>query len=348
MRSQEQGTNSHPPILERTPSRLDRPLAGATRTLGASSAALLLLGLSSCGGEGKGGAPPSATASSSVAAPATSAAPASSAQAAAQSPSAVVGSPVPPEVVARTVNPRKEAPYSGPTGTLKGRVRIKGDPPPPTEFAFPSGKCGEAAATYSHLFRVGQGGALGDALVSVVGYDGYVPEKEEATKVTIHGCALSRRTVVATFGQRIEIANLDVLESYMPYLDGGSSRAVMVAVPRGDAVKLYPPQAGHYLIRDQMPKPFMTADVFVLKYATHDVTGLDGTYEITGIPVGTVQAVAYLPALNDEAKQEIKIVEGANTLDFELSFDLGKWKARTTKHAAPAPSSSASASPPRH
>lgn len=299
----------------------------------ATSLLVAAAGCGGCGGEGKGTAP------AGSAAPAVASAPAK--------PQVPVAVPVPPEVIAKVVNPKAEAVYSGPTGTLKGRVRIKGDPPPESGLTFPVGKCGEAAATYGRLFRVGQDGALADALVTVVGYSGFVPEKEEAEKITLHGCAFSRRTLTLTFGQRVEVANLDPVESYMPFLDGGSARAVMVAVPRGDAVRLYPQQPGHYMLRDQLPKPFLTADVFVLKFPTHDVTDLDGTYEIAGIPVGKVMVVAYLPALHDEVKQEIEIKPGENTADLELSFDLAKWNARKGKGAAPAaPSASASASKP--
>jgi hypothetical protein len=256
-------------------------------------------------------------------------------------PAGVVGVPVPSESVAKVMNPKGEAPYSGPTGTLKGRVRIKGDPPPETGITVPVGKCGEAAATWGRLFRVGQDGALADALVTVVGYSGFVPEKEEAEKVTLHGCALNRRTVAAAFGQRIEVANIDPIESHMPYLDGAPVRAVMVAIPRGDPVRLYPAEPGHYLIRDQI-KPFVSADVFVLKYSTHDVTDLDGEYEVAGIPVGKVLAVAYLPVLHDEVKKEIEIKPGDNALDFELTFDLEKWKAKKAKRQGePQPSAAA-------
>jgi hypothetical protein len=287
---------------------------------GLSWAALLsVLGVLGC----QGGKPTTEGAASSAAAASAAAAstPVSSAAAAA-------GTPVSPEVVAKVMNPKQQAPYSGPTGTLRGHVRIKGDPPPDTGHSFPVGKCGEAAATYGRLFRVGQDQALADVLVTVVNYDGHVPEREDAEKVTLHGCALSRRTVAASFGQRIEVSNLDPLESYMPYLDGAPFRAVMVAIPKGDAVRLYPQEPGHYLIRDQLPKPFLTADVFVLKFATHDVTGLDGEYEIKGIPVGKVLTAAFLPAIGEDSKKPIEIKEGENTLDFELTFNLEKYNAR--------------------
>jgi hypothetical protein len=253
---------------------------------------------------------------------------------------AATGTPIAPEKIAAVVNPKKMAPYAGPTGTLKGTIRSKGDAPPATGHTFPTGKCGEAAATYSKLFRVGQGGALADAMVNVTEYDGYVPPAEDVEKITIHGCAFARRTVTATFGQRVEIYNLDKLESYLPYLDGATFRAMLVAVPGGDGVKYYPHEPGHYMLRDQLPKPFMTADVFVLKYATHDVTDLDGQYEIKGIPVGKVRVDAFLPATGETSGQHIEIQPGDNTLDLVLPFSLAKHKKQLEKKKpVPAPSS---------
>ena len=276
--------------------------------------------------------------------PAASADPPSSAQAAAPAASGGRATPIAPEKVAAVINPKNEAPYSGPTGTLKGVIRIKGDPPPATNLKFPTDKCGEAAATYGKLFRVGQGGTLADAMVSVTEYTGFVPAADDAKKITIHGCAFARRTLVSTFGQRIEIYNLDKLESYLPYLDGSKFSAMMVAVPSGDAVKYYPQEPGHYMLRDQLPKPFMTADVFVLKYATHDVTGLDGQYEIKGIPVGKVRVDTFLPATGETTGQHIEIKPGDNQLDLQLTFNLAKFKKDREKknpQAGPPPSSTA-------
>ena len=105
----------------------------------------------------------------------------------------------------------------------------------------------------------------------------------------------------------------------------------MVAIPGGDAVKYYPQEPGHYMLRDQLPKPFLTADVFVLKYATHDVTGLDGQYEIKGIPVGKVRVDAFLPVIDKSSGQHIEIKAGDNTLDLTLEYKKDK------KPSKPAP-----------
>jgi hypothetical protein len=287
------------------------------------AATLAVLATSACQGGNK-----NSSSSGSAAPPPSGSAAAGSSSAKAPPPKGVVvGIPVAPEKVAKEVNPNNAEPYNGPTGTIKGVVRIKGDPSPATEFSFPAG-CAEAAATYGKWFRVGQDGTAADVLVAATGYEGYVPPREEAVKVTMRGCALSTRTVAATFGQRIEVSNLDKTESYMPYLDGAPFRAVLVAIPGGDSVKLYAQEPGHYLIRDQLPKPFMSADVYVVKFATHDVTGLDGLYEITGVPVGKVRVNALLPALDLTAEQTIEVKPGENTVDLTLEFSRAKFDER--------------------
>ncbi|MDI1475669.1 hypothetical protein [Polyangium sp. y55x31] len=236
--------------------------------------------------------------------------------------------------IAKVVNPKGEAPYAGPKATVRGTVRIKGDAPPATSFSFPAGKCGEAAATYGKLFRVGLEGAAADVLVAVTGYSGFVPAREEAAKITIHGCAFGRRTMALTYGQRIEVANIDKIESYMPYVDGAPKKAVLVAVPGGAPVKLYAFEPGHYMLRDELPNPFLTADVYVLAYATHAVTGLDGQYEIPGVPVGEVRVSAFLPSIDKVVEQRVTLKEGDNTIDLNLEFDAKKDDPEVKKKAA--------------
>jgi hypothetical protein len=231
-----------------------------------------------------------------------------------------VGIPVPVDKVTTAVNPKGVAPYSGKVGTVSGHVTYAGDPPPDGETRIPP-KCAEAAATYGKLFRVGQDKGLADVLVAATNYDAYVPAPGTAASVTAQGCALSQRTIAVTFGQRLEVSNKDASEAFMPYLDGAPSRAIMVALPHGSPVKLYAQEPGHYLIRDQLPKPFMTADVFVLKFATFDVSGLDGHFKIERVPVGKVRVDAFLPALGKTVGKEIDVVEGDNPVDFELSYD---------------------------
>lgn len=323
------------------------------RVVGGSAIALLALtSIVAC----DGGAPPSSAPSSSALAPVSASTPRASASSSSPAASASVdpyadnphkvpiGIPAPAKKVLEVLNPKGEAPYAGPKGTLKGVVRVKGDPSPDSNMKISPG-CTEAKVVYQKLFRVGLDRALADVMVAVTEYPGFVPPREEAKKVTVKGCAPSSRTIVVTYGQRIEIANVDKADSYMPYLDGSPTKATMVAVPGGAPVKLYPQVPGHYMLRDMLPTPIV-AEVFALAYATHDVTGLDGKYEIKDIPAGNkVKVSAYLPVLDKAIEKIVDIKEGDNTFDIEIEFNEKKDMERLLKKPKGAPSASASAAP---
>lgn len=316
---------------------------------------LTCLALPACSNRGQTSTATTSSASSASAAPssATTTGAASPAASAVNLHGIALGIPAPADKVVAILDPKGDEPYSGPTGTLRGVVRISGDPSPETGVTFPP-KCKESVATYGKLFRVGLDKVLADAMVAVTGYGdrGFVPERQEAAKLTIHGCATNKRTMAVTFGQRIEVSNLDSVTSYMPFLDGAIAKAVMVAVPGGEAVKLYPmePGAAHYMIRDELDSK-LVADVFVVKFPTHDVTGLDGKYEIKGIPVGKVRVDAFLPVLSKSMGKEIEIKAGDNTLDLDMTFDAKTDLAKAgvtpapAGSTAPAPSAVRKASP---
>lgn len=254
---------------------------------------------------------------------------ATSASAAPSGPPAWLGIPKPADEVVKVLNPKNEAPYSGKTGTLRGKITIKGDAPPATDFAFPTdNSCPEAAATYGKAFRVGQDNALADALVTVTEFEGFVPPSGPSETVKVSGCAFEKRTIALTFGQHLEVLNVDTNKNtYTPYLDGSEYRAIMMAVADGDPIKLHPLKpAINYVLRDFQARPFLTAQVMVLKFSTHDVTGLNGTYEIANIPVGKARVTAFLPAIVKHVDKEIEIAEGDNTADLELTFDASKDK----------------------
>jgi hypothetical protein len=310
------------------------PVDGASRVGGGRLARVALLGfgavLAGCGSE----AGSSATASSASAlSPATSLSaapePADSVPADSVPTDSVptdsgpnwLGIPRPPDDVAKVVNPRAELPYQGKTGTVKGRVTIQGDPPPDVALPTIPAECGGAQDTYGKAFRVAADGALADALVAVTNYEGYVPAASRAKPVTVAGCAYDRRTYVAAYGQRLEIRNTDGKLSFMPYLDGAAYRAMMIALPGGAPVKAYPLEPGRFVLRDFQGRPFLQADVYVLKYATADTTGLDGRFEIRGVPVGKARIDALLPAIDKADGKELDVVEGENVVDLVLTYD---------------------------
>lgn len=287
-----------------------RPCSVARGPVAATSVVIAVLALAACDDDEKT-APASASAQPTTA---SSAAPAVSA-----------AIPIDPAKVAAAVNPKGRAPYTGPTGSVAGAITVKGDSAyrrKDVENAIGK-RCPKAADHYAPLFREGEGRRVADVLVTVTGYTGkYLPAKKPSLEVHAKDCTWGARTLAVMYGQRIDVFNDDLI-GHMPKLVGAHSPAVFVALPGAkEPTKLYPDKVGRMALVD-MSNPFMTADVFVVKFPTFDVTGPDGRYVIRGVPVGKVDVNAVLvPIAGLARKRDVEVVEGQTTrVDLELTFD---------------------------
>jgi hypothetical protein len=254
------------------------------------------------GGGGSAGAPePEAAA---AAAPATTTPPTAGA------PNAVG---MPNASIAAVVNPMNLPVYTGPTGSVAGTVLVQG-PDAPDAPNVDVRACPAALDTYGKVFRAGPRRAdgarpLADAIVVATGYAGfYLPEKSEVAQATIgEGCGYSARSIALTFGQRLDIVN-DSRLPFAPYLEGAPQLTVMIAQPnhQGEPVKIYPPRADYFPLRDQLQK-FVRGDVYVLRQPLHAVTDRQGHFRIDGVPTGKLQIGARLAALLGEAVKDIEV-----------------------------------------
>jgi hypothetical protein len=275
--------------------------------------------------------------------PAPSAAASASARPAASLAAPVASGLPDPELISSFVNPNREQPYSGPTGTVRGRVLVKGDKAPDVPQAIakiPESCPASAREAYGKLFREGPGRSLADVLVAVTGYKGYVPEHAPAQQIDAKDCFFGTRTVALTFGQRLDVSSKDK-ETYIPELLGEHGQPQMVATPGNPTPSpLYPTHVGRYVLIDDL-KLFMTADVLVVKFPTHAVTGLDGKFEIKGVPVGSVRVNALLPTTGATLERDVTVEADKPTEEivFEIPFDAAEYE----KHPdAGAPALSAS------
>ena len=245
-----------------------------------------------------------------------------------------VGIPVDAGIVKAVVDPAGAGPHSGPTATVFGTVTISGDPAPTLNdvIAQIPEECQSSKQYWGKLFREGKGRALADVLVAVTGYKGYVPAPGVAVPVSAERCKFDTRTIAVTFGQRIDVTSKDD-RTYIPNLIGANQQAMLVAIPKGEAVGVYPLRPGHYELADA-GFPFMRADVFTLKYATHDVTDLKGHYTVGRIPPGTVTVSAFLPVTGATQQKKVTLAPNSSKrLDFTLAFDAAAY-ARSVGQAA--------------
>jgi hypothetical protein len=254
--------------------------------------------------------------------------------------------PIDPKIVSAAVNAKGEAPYTGPFGTISGLVTVTGDPAPdmPEVVASIPTDCESAKDTYGKLFREGAGRALADVVVGVTNYAGYLPEETPAQIADANGCAWNSRTYVLTFGQSLDVRSRDS-RPYVPDLLGAKLKAQLVALPRGEAIHLYPERVGRYQLTDSM-RIFMMAEVLVVKFPTHAVTGLDGRYVIPRVPVGKVKVSALLPATQAENEKEVEVHAGELVdVPLTIAFDRKAWDVRRSGSPAPAAPAPATSKP---
>ncbi len=245
--------------------------------------------------------------------------------------------PLSDQQIAKMVNPTNATEYTGPTGVVEGTITVKGDPPALRTFMTLPKECVISAnAIYAPAYRAGPKGELADALVGVIGVQGYVRPSREDKVVTIKNCAIEPTVIDVSFGQRLMVANADA----MPYMPQIPDKMVIrrLALKDMSPVPILLTQTGAISmtwLAGAMPGTDVpTVTLFVLPNALHQVTQLDGKYRITGVPVGKAKVTATHLGMN-EALKDVTIEAGKS-----LKVDLVLEYKNPTAAAAPKPSSS--------
>ncbi len=233
---------------------------------------------------------------------------------------------LPASEVARVLNPGHLAAYTGPVGSVEGDVLVDGDPPDQAIVAAP---CPEAQAVYGSRYRQDTQGNqrfLADAIVGVTGYSVFVPQRAQAVTVHIDGCTMDQRTLVLTFGQRLDIVNRNPPSPqnfYALSLERSSQNMVLMATPGGDPAHAYPGKPGRDRLLDKLAHPYLAADVFVVPSPLFAVTSRVGHFRIDYVPVGKVSVSTTHPSFDDGVtdSKEVSVAEGKTThVELRLSY----------------------------
>lgn len=236
---------------------------------------------------------------------------------------------LPAEEVARVLNPARLPSYEGAVGSVEGDVFVDGDQPEHEVIAAP---CAEAEAVYGMRFRQDTQGNkrfLADAIVGVTGYKAFVPQRQPAVTVHIDNCTMDQRTLVLTFGQRLDIVNRNLPSPnnfFALSLERSSQNMVLMATPGGEPAHALPNRPGRDRLLDKLAHRYMVADVFVVPSPLFAVTNRAGHYRIDYIPVGPVSVSTTHPSFADGVtdSKDITITEGkVQKLDLRLTYKAG-------------------------
>ncbi|MFZ5874891.1 MAG: carboxypeptidase-like regulatory domain-containing protein [Nitrospirota bacterium] len=218
-------------------------------------------------------------------------------------------------------------------GTVTGRVRLDGPPPPSRIFhlvfspnmAF-CGKISDGAGNrLLKEFQVAPDGAFEGVVVAVVGVEkgkafDYAPE------LTIEHCRIAPLIMPVRNGKKVSLVNKDEIahdiQAYSMRDDFAIQMFNKPLVPEGSALKDIRMRKGHYMFRTQCGvHDYMQSWGIAVGNPYFAVTGPDGTFAISDLPPGEYDVIAWHPHLPVQSTRVLVSPKGQANLDF--AFDSG-------------------------
>lgn len=204
---------------------------------------------------------------------------------------------------------KKKAPATATTGIIQGVVDYKGTPPPqPKVAASQDPECAKLKLVDRKV--VVTGGHLRDVHVRIKsGTAGTYIVPAAAVVVDQNKCMYEPRVVGAMAGQKIQIRNSDPT-----FHNVRGTHGEHTVFNHGHPMK-FPPiehdsagKPGEVLTLRCDIHPWMRGYAAVTDHPFFQVTGADGSFELTNVPVGTYTLEAWHPELGLKSAQ-VKVVK---------------------------------------
>lgn len=183
---------------------------------------------------------------------------------------------------------------TGPTGTIRGIVKLEGVAPAPRNEPVGQNQdvCGQTVpVTHAH---VGSNNGLRQAFVYLENVPSTAPPAPQATlEVGQERCVYTPHTLVVPMNASVEIVNGDPILHNVHAREQtpeGPRTVFNIAQPvRGQRTKIDKPftKPGVITLTCEAGHPWMTAHVLVANHPYVGVTAEDGTFTIENVPAGT-------------------------------------------------------------
>lgn len=211
-------------------------------------------------------------------------------------------------------------------GDITGKVTLKGTPP--AEKAIKPLKndpnCGKLVTDtpMTTFYLVGEGGALGEAVVVLKGLEGKSTGASAAPQVIDQkGCLYHPYVSAVQTGQKIIVKNSDpVLHNVhaTPKVSGNDEKN-LAQMPNGADLEFVFAKPEEFLRFKCDVHPWMFSYMTVVDHPYFAVTGVDGSFTITDVPPGKYTLVAKHRKAG-EVSQEIEVTDAGASADLAIEL----------------------------